>query len=152
MSPDNYSKTYRDWYVAQSVELGASASEVWDVIGGFYTIHKWHPDIVLSEVPAGQTDTNALRRELTFPGQPTTTEELIMMDNANFHYTYRWHAGPWGEQVQKYVASIRVIDIEDGQRCIVQWSSTFYYFEDALHDFYWNGFRALQARFPITSE
>ena len=26
---------YRDWRVVKSVELGASASEVWDVIGGF---------------------------------------------------------------------------------------------------------------------
>jgi hypothetical protein len=145
-------KVYKDWHVAQTVELGATAQEVWDLIGGFYTIHKWHPDIHQTEVPPEQTETNALRRLLTFPGQPKTTEELIMMDNAGFYYTYRWHAGAWGEQVQKYVASIRVFEIDDGSKCTVQWSSTFYYFEDALHDFYWNGFRELQKRFPLPAK
>jgi hypothetical protein len=140
---------WKDWRVAQTVELGAAAKEVWDLIGGFYTIHKWHPDIHLTEVPPEQTETSALRRLLTFPGQPKTTEELIMMDNEHFHYTYRWHAGEWGEKVQKYVASLRVFEIDDGRRCIVQWSSTFYYFEDALHEFYWSGFRELQKRFPL---
>jgi polyketide cyclase/dehydrase/lipid transport protein len=140
---------WKDWHVAQTVELGASAKEVWDLIGGFYTIHKWHPDIHKSEVPPQQTETSAVRRVLTFPGQPTTTEELVMMDNENFHYTYRWHAGEWGENVKKYKASIQVFEIDDGRRCIVQWASTFYYFEDALHEFYWNGFRELQKRFPL---
>ena len=142
-------KRMKDWRVAQTVELGAPAKEVWDLIGGFYTIHLWHPDIQKTEVPGNQTDTGPLRRVLTFPGQPTTTEELIMMDNEGFHYTYHWHAGDWGERVQKYVASLRVFEIEDGKRCIAQWASTFYYFEDALHEFYWNGFRALQKRFPM---
>jgi hypothetical protein len=142
-------KNWKDWHVAQTVELGATAKEVWDLIGGFYTLHRWHPDIHRTEVPPEQTETSALRRLLSFPGQPKTTEELIMMDNEHFHYTYRWHAGEWGEKVQKYVASLRVFEIDDGRRCVVQWSSTFYYFEDALHEFYWNGFRALQKRFPI---
>jgi hypothetical protein len=140
---------WQDWRVAQTVELGATAKEVWDLIGGFYTLHKWHPDIAATEIPTEQTETSAVRRLLTFPGQPKTTEELIMMDNEGFHYTYRWHAGAWGEQVKKYVASLRVFEIDDNKRCIVQWSSTFYYFEDALHEFYWNGFRALQKRFPL---
>jgi hypothetical protein len=147
MSTDT-DKVYKHWKVAQTVELWATAQEVWDVIGGFYTIHEWHPDIQTTEIPAEQTEVNALRRVLTFPGQPKTTEELIMMDNEGLHYTYRWHAGWWGEQVQQYVASLRVFEIDDGKRCIVQWSSTFYYYEDALHEFYWNGFRALQKRFP----
>jgi hypothetical protein len=142
---------WKDWHVAQTVELGATAKEVWDLVGGFYTIHKWHPDIHLSEVPPNQSETSALRRVLTFPGQPKTIEELIMMDNEGFHYTYRWHAGEWGEKVQKYVASLRVLEIDDGRRCMVQWSSTFYYFEDALHEFYWNGFRELQKRFPLAA-
>ena len=145
-------ENWRDWHVAQTVELGAAAQQVWELIGGFYTLHHWHPDIQLSEVPPEQTQTSAVRRLLSFAGQPKTTEELIMMDNAGLHYTYRWHSGPWGEKVQKYVASLRVFEIEDGKKCVVQWSSTFYYFEDALHEFYWNGFRALQKRFPLAAK
>ena len=141
---------YRDWKVVQSVELGAPAAEVWAVVGGFFTIHKWHPDIKLTEIYPNQTDMPELRRLLTFPGQPKTTEQLILMDNDNFHYRYKWFAGAWGERVQRYFADIRVFEIDMGKRSIMQWSSTFYYTEDAISEFYWNGFKALQKRFPLT--
>jgi len=140
-------KTYKNWRVVRTVELNAPAQEVWDLVGGFFNIHKWHPDIVQTEVPSDQTDVSAIRRFLTFPGQPKTTEELIFMDNENFHYRYKWHAGEWGEKVQRYFAEIRVLELELEKRCVVQWSSTFYYFEDALTQFYQNGFAALVKRF-----
>jgi hypothetical protein len=89
-----------------------------------------------------------LRRILTFPGQPKTTEELILMDNANHHYQYKWFAGEWGEKVRDYVSTIRVFDSYMGARCIVQWSSTFYYTEDAVSEFYRRGFRSLETMFP----
>lgn len=142
-------KGYRSWRVVQSVELGASAAKVWSLIGGFYTLHHWHPDIQLTEIPSDQTDTGALRRILTFPGQPKTTEELVSMDNADMHCTYKWHAGKWGERVQNYHASLRVLELVQDRTCVVQWSSTFNYTEDALSEFYWNGFRALQQRWPL---
>ena len=139
----------RPFRVVQCVELGASAAKVWELIGGFYTLHQWHPDIIKSAVPANQTETGPLRRELTFPGQPITVEELVMQDNPHWHYRYKWHAGEWGERVQDYAAEIRVIELEPDRRSLVQWSSTFTYFEDALSEFYWNGFRELQRRFPL---
>jgi hypothetical protein len=139
----------RHWHVVQTVPLGAPARTVWDVVGGFFTIHTWHPDIVATEVLENQTDVSAIRRRLTFPGQPKTIEELILMDNENFHYRYKWYAGEWGERVRNYIASMRVIESEMGRHCIVQWSSTFLYDKDAVSDFYWNGFHALQSRFPF---
>ena len=84
----------------RTVELGRPAATVWDVIGGFFTIHDWHPDITADGDPADQTTTRQLRRLLTFPGQPKTTEELISMDNDDYHYRYQWHAGAWGEAGQ----------------------------------------------------
>ncbi len=144
-------KPYKPWYVVQTVELGAPASEVWKLVGGFYTIHLWHPDIARTEIPPGQTETGALRRLLTFPGQPKTTEELVLMDNDALHYRYKWHAGLWGERIKNYVADLRVFDLTMSKRSIVQWSSTFSYTEDALSEFYENGFRALQKRFPLST-
>ena len=44
-----------------------------------------------------QTDLFMIRRRLTFPGQPKTIEELTSMNNDDYHYTYQWHAGAWGE-------------------------------------------------------
>jgi hypothetical protein len=139
----------RPFRVVQCVELGASPDEVWAVVGGFYTIHQWHPDIQKTEVPADQTHTGPLRRELTFPGQPITVEELVVQDNPDRRYIYKWHAGAWGEMVKEYRAELRVFEIEPEKRCIVQWSSTFLFKEDAVSEFYWNGFRVLQQRFPL---
>ena len=138
---------YKNWRVVRTVELNAPARDVWALVGGFFNIHKWHPDIHQTEILDNQTEIPEIRRLLTFPGQPKTTEQLIFMDNENFHYRYKWHEGDWGEKVQQYVAEIRVLEVELDKSCIVQWSSTFYYFEDALTQFYQNGFDALKARF-----
>jgi hypothetical protein len=142
-------KDDKHWHILQAVELGAPAKEVWEVVGGFFTIHGWHPDIAVTEVIPDQVETAAIRRRLTFPGQPKTTEELVFMDNENFRCHYKWHAGSWGEMVRNYVAEIKVFDISMEGRCVVQWSSEFDYTEDAVSEFYWNGFRALQERFPL---
>jgi hypothetical protein len=139
---------YKDWRVVQSIELGASAEEVWEVIGGFFTIHKWHPDITELDIIKEQTETREMRRLLTFPGQPKAIEELVMLDNSNFHYRYKWHAGDWGEMVHKYYSDLRVIDVKGG-KCVVQWVATFYYKEDAISDFYQRGFDELLKRFPL---
>ncbi len=140
---------YKDWKVSQTVELGASAEDVWQVVGGFFSIHKWHPDIKKTEILDSQADILEIRRLLTFPGQPKTTEQLIMMDNEDFHYTYKWHSGAWGEEVKDYRASLRVFNSNMGENCFVQWASTFRNPEDAVSEFYWNGFRNLQQMFPL---
>ncbi len=149
MTKKSNSGVYQHWHVVRCVELGAPAASVWDVIGGFYTIHEWHPDITKTEIRDNQTQTNQLRRVLTFPGQPTTTEELVSLDNSDFHYKYKWHEGPWGEEVKNYKASIRLLSGDLDKTCIFQWQSTFDYPSDAISDFYWHGFEALQKRFPI---
>jgi hypothetical protein len=145
-------KRYKHWHVIRSVELGGTAAAVWEVIGGFYTIHQWHPDITETEIATEQTSTRQLRRTLTFPGQPKTIEELVSMDNADFHYRYKWHQGDWGERVKNYHASLRVLAGDLDKTCIVQWESEFDYPTDAISEFYWNGFRALQQRFPLAKE
>lgn len=143
---------YKHWKVIRTVELPAARDAVWEVIGGFYTIHHWHPDITLSEIPPEQTETRELRRLLTFPGQPKTTEELVMMDNDDCHYRYKWHAGPWGEDVRNYHASLRVVAGDLDQSCLVQWASEFDYPTDAISQFYENGFQSLRERFPASSK
>jgi hypothetical protein len=140
-------ETEKNWRVVQTVELNAAAEEVWDLVGGFFTIHLWHPDISKTEIPEDQTSQHEIRRILTFPGQPVTVEQLVFIDNPNFYYRYKWHAGPWGEMVKNYHAEIKVVEIEIGKRCLVQWSSTFVYTEDALTQFYLNGFNALKKKF-----
>ena len=40
----------KHWQVNRTVALGATAQNVWEVIGGFFTIHEWHPDIAHTEI------------------------------------------------------------------------------------------------------
>lgn len=143
--------TTRHWNVTRTMELGASQRDVWEVIGGFYTIHQWHPDIKQIEIPETQTKTRQLRRILTFEGQPKTIEELVSMDNDECCYRYKWHAGAWGEEVKNYHATFRVFAGDLDRTCIVQWSSEFDYPTDAISAFYENGFRELSARFPLSA-
>ena len=90
--------------------------------------------------PPEQTKTRQVRRLVTIPGQPKTTEELVSMDNADFHYRYKWHAGEWGEQVKNYQSSLRVFAGDLAETCTVQWFATFDYPSDAISEFYLNGF------------
>ncbi len=139
---------YKNWRVVQSVELGATADQVWDVIGGFYTIHEWHPDIERTDVPEQQTGTRELRRALTFPGESYYTEELVSLDNENHHYRYKYHTGEWGQRIQNYYSDLSVFDTRDG-KSVVQWVAHFYFNADGISDFYLNGLHALQKRFPL---
>lgn len=134
-------------HVVSAIVLDAPADKVWEVVGGFFTIHLWHPDIQKTEIGADQTSIPELRRILTFPGQPKTTEQLVFMDNDGRCYRYKWHAGAWGEQVKEYNAQIQVVELVPGKQCLVHWSSTFLYHEDALTQFYQSGFNALAKRF-----
>jgi hypothetical protein len=136
-------KEYKDWHVVTTCEIYAPASEVWEMVGGFYNINQWHPDIDISEVPEDQYKNPYIRRKLTFPGQDPTFEELVFVDNENMFYKYKWHSGEWGEIIQKYHSQIRVIEKEAGKSCIMQWSCNFYYFEDGLTQFYHNGYDGL---------
>ncbi|MGZ4790468.1 MAG: SRPBCC family protein [Ilumatobacteraceae bacterium] len=131
-------------------ELHAPAADVWEVVGGFFTIHDWHPDITSGRVADDQTKIRPIRRQLSFSGQPDTIEELVFLDNADRRYGYKWHAWPWGERVQNYRAEIRVFDGEMGATSWMQWSSTFDYTSDALTEFYENGFAELKKRFAGT--
>lgn len=150
MTPANPAIT-RHWNVTRTVELGASQRDLWQVIGGFYTIHQWHPDIKRIEIPEAQTTTRELRRVLTFEGQPKTIEELVSMDDDECCYRYKWHAGAWGQEVKNYHATLRVFAGDLDRTCIVQWSSEFDHQTDAISAFYENGFRELSARFPLSA-
>jgi hypothetical protein len=69
-------KRNRNWRVVRTVVLNSAAEQVWHTVGGFFTIHLWHPDIK-TEIGSDQTSIPEIRRILTFPGQPTTTEQLV---------------------------------------------------------------------------
>ena len=47
---NNFNQNTGTFTASGKKELGATAQEVWDLIGGFYTLHTWHPDIHVTEI------------------------------------------------------------------------------------------------------
>ena len=106
--------------VSLSATLPVSARTVWDVIGGFNNLAKWHPAVAKSE----ETKEGAATiRRLTLHGGGTIVERLEGKDDNKRTYTYSIVAGPL--PVAGYTASLHVEEDKGGKSCCVQWSSEF---------------------------
>jgi hypothetical protein len=93
---------------------------VWDVIGGFNNLAKWHPAVAKSE----ETKEGAATiRRLTLHGGGTIVERLEGQDETQRTYTYSILTGPL--PVAGYKARLHVEDNPDGRSCTVEWSSDF---------------------------
>lgn len=105
--------------VEMTVELGASAEQVWRLVGGFDSLSRWHPAVASSLV--GQEGGRTVRR-LGLHGGGTIIEALEHHDGAARRYTYSILDGPL--PVANYRSELSV-DEQGGERCRVRWSSRF---------------------------
>ncbi len=106
--------------VSLSTTLPVPARTVWDAIGGFNSLAKWHPAVAKSEESKEGT---ATVRRLTLHGSGQIVERLEGKDDRTRTYTYSILAGPL--PVKGYTARLHVEENEDGKSCKVEWSSTF---------------------------
>jgi hypothetical protein len=105
--------------VEMSVELGAPAATVWDLIGGFDALERWHPAIERS--PAMNEGGRTIRR-LALQGGGTVVEALEHLDDGARRYSYTIVSGPL--PVANYWSELCVEEHGAG-RCLVRWSSRF---------------------------
>jgi hypothetical protein len=106
--------------VSLSTTLPVPASTVWDAIGGFNSLAKWHPAVAKSEETKEGT---ATVRRLTLNGGGSIVERLEGKDDRQRTYTYSILEGPL--PVAGYTATLHVEENKDGKSCTVQWSSAF---------------------------
>jgi hypothetical protein len=106
--------------VSLSTTLPVPARTVWDAIGGFNSLAKWHPAVAKSEEAKEGT---ATVRRLTLHGGGTIVERLEGKDDRKRTYSYSIVAGPL--PVAAYKATLHVEENKDGKSCQVEWSSTF---------------------------
>lgn len=106
--------------VSLTTKLPVSARMVWNVIGGFNNLSKWHPAVAKSEETKEGV---ATVRRLTLHGGGTIVERLEGTDDTKRTYTYSILGGPL--PVAGYKASLHVEENEDGRSCTVEWSSEF---------------------------
>ncbi len=134
--------------VAMTQKLSPSAETVWNRIGGFDTLHEWHPAIDRTEMDGSGI---GAMRNLFLVGGGNVTERLDVEDAAGRSYTYSILSSPL--PVGNYTATLRVEEDPAGG-CTVHWSSTF----DpagaseaeavaAIEGIYEGGFTAMQAAF-----
>lgn len=100
--------------VSRSKQLDSSPDEVWKKIGGWATIHEWHPAIAATEVSEDGSS-----RTLTLGDGGVVRETRL--DQGERSYTYRFDESPL--PVKDYRSTIQVIP--DGEGSLVKWEGTF---------------------------
>jgi len=103
-----------------STQLPVAARTVWDSIGGFNSLARWHPAVAKSEEAKKGASTV---RTLTLHGGGKIVEQLDSKDETSRTYSYSILEGPL--PVAKYHATIHVAENKDGKSCTVEWSSQF---------------------------
>jgi len=105
--------------VDMSVDLNATAEQVWNVIRGFNAMPSWHPAIARSEETreGGKT-----RRKLSLHGGGEIVEELEQLNDGTRSFSYTILSSPL--PLAGYRSELSVRDQKPG-KCTVRWSSTF---------------------------
>lgn len=102
--------------VSMSTKLDVSASEAWQLIGGFNTLPDWHPSVEKSELTEeGQV------RTLSLAGGGSIVEKLEKIDDKARTYTYSILNSPL--PLSNYTSTITIRETDDG--AVMDWSSEF---------------------------
>jgi hypothetical protein len=104
--------------VKMSIDLGVSADQVWDLIGGFNALPDWHPAVEKSEI---EGEGKGSVRTLHLAGGGTIRERLEQIDDEGKVYSYSILSSPL--PVMNYNATLRLREGESG--CTVEWESDF---------------------------
>ncbi len=105
-------------HTSASLEVPATADQVWQLIAGFNSLPDWLPLIASSEL----TDGGRVRNLKTADGH-AIVERLQTFDEATRSYSYSFVSAPF--PVTGYLATISVQDIADKAASLVTWSGSF---------------------------
>ena len=106
--------------VSLTIDLPVPADRVWETIGGFNDLAKWHPAVAGSEETKSG---NSTVRTLHLHGGGTLVERLEAIDDKAHSYSYSILEGPL--PVTRYRATLQISEKSDGNGCRVEWSSEF---------------------------
>lgn len=105
--------------VEKTIGSGVEAAKLWEAVGDFCGIGRWHPAVAKCELE--QRD-GATVRTLTLNGiDRPLVEKLDARDDAGMSYTYSILDGPL--PVQNYTSTLQVR--ENGVGSLVTWKGTF---------------------------
>ena len=134
--------------LSRSIEVTASAAEIWAAIGAFCSVPDWHPAVGTCSHDGESPPTRTL---VTVDGQATFVELETARDDAMFTYSYAILSGPL--PITDYIATISVAEMADGGSTVT-WSSHYTPLEghdetaaSALTGIYDSGLAAIADRF-----
>lgn len=100
-----------------NIRVPVSADNVWQLVGGFLSLHDWLPMIASSETLEG-----GRVRKLTTADGAVIVERLQTYDNANRTYSYSIDTGPF--PATNYLATLQVSAAGE-QETVIIWSGSF---------------------------
>jgi mxaD protein len=101
--------------------LNVPAQAVWNMIGGFNELARWHPAVVRSEEVKDKG--GIVTRRLTLSDGGVIVAQLEQHDDKA--RTYRYSVVQTPLPVAGYKARLHVREAADGHSCTVAWSSEF---------------------------
>lgn len=101
-----------------AIDITASPSEVWQLIGGFGSLPDWLGSISKSELTEG-----GRVRHLADAKGETIVEQLEKFDNAARSYSYSILKAPF--PITSYLSTLQVKPSADGKGSRVEWAATF---------------------------
>jgi hypothetical protein len=101
--------------------LQVPASAVWNMIGGFNELARWHPAVVKSEEVKDKSGVTT--RRLTLSDGGVIVAELEEHDDKARTYSYSVIETPL--PVAGYHVRLHVRELADGYSCTVAWTSEF---------------------------
>ena len=104
--------------VKMSTTLYVPAAAVWNMVGGFNQLARWHPAVASSEE---KSEKGATIRKLALHGGGTIIEKPTSVPERTYTYSILESPLP----VAGYKAKLHVTEAEDGRSCTVEWSSEF---------------------------
>lgn len=133
-----------DYQVQRSIQLPASSTEVWHLVGDFCDIDDWHPDISACDLKVIE---GRLHRVLKTTDGGEIVEQRIAAE-AGLSYTYKIAASPL--PIDRYTATF---SIEPGEGSRVSWSARFSSddpaTEAAIIDMFATGLSAIEGFFLV---
>ena len=110
--------------VYRSAVIDAPVKRVWAVVRDFNALPVWTPFVADSRIEGGgPSDRIGCVRQFRLRDGGTIRERLLGLDDLRHSCTYAILES--GMAVEDYVATLRVMDVTDGDRCFAEWSAEF---------------------------
>ena len=110
--------------VTRSAVIDAPIERVWEVLRDFNSHDQWHPAVAQSEIEGGETsDQVGCVRNFTLKDGNHIREQLLALSDRDHISTYCILDATL--PLQRYVATVQLKRVTDGERTFWHWQSTF---------------------------